>query len=83
MTRETALGMLRVGNTGNDILAILDVIAADIESEQTINEIAEILFWLWYLWGAQWLTLSAPICYDTVLWIRQCFRRFVVAFGAA
>ena len=42
MTRETALGML--GNTGTDILAILDVIAADIESEQTINEIAEILF---------------------------------------
>ena len=48
MTRETALGMLRVGNTGTDILAILDVIAADIESEKTINEIAEILFWLWY-----------------------------------
>ena len=44
MSRETALGMLRVGNNGNDILAILDVIAADIESEQTINEIAEILF---------------------------------------
>ena len=44
MTRETALGMLRVGNTGTDILAILDVIAADIESDQTINEIAEILF---------------------------------------
>ena len=79
MSRETALGMLRVGNNGNDILAILDVIAADIESEQTVNEIAEILFWLWYLWGAQWLTLSPPMCYDTVLWIRQCFRRFVVA----
>ena len=44
MTLETALGMLRVGNTGADILEILDVIAADIESEQTINEIAEILF---------------------------------------
>lgn len=83
MTRETALGMLRVGNTGNDILAILDVIAADIESEQTINEIAEILFWLWYLPGAQWLTLSAPMWYNTVLWIRQCFCALCVAFGAA
>lgn len=44
MSREVALGMLRVGNTGNDILQILDVIVADIESEQTINEIADILF---------------------------------------
>ena len=37
--------MLRVGNTGEEILQILDVIVADIESEKTINEIAEILFW--------------------------------------
>jgi hypothetical protein len=40
MTKETAIGMLKVGNTGNDILQILDVIVADIESEKT----AEILF---------------------------------------
>ena len=45
MTRSTALGMLRVGNTGEEILQILDVIGADIESEKTMNEIAEILFW--------------------------------------
>ena len=44
MTRSTALGMLRVGNTGEEILQILDVIAADIESEKTINEIADLLF---------------------------------------
>ena len=44
MSRETALGMLRVGNTGDEILQILDVIAADIESDQTMHEIAEILF---------------------------------------
>jgi hypothetical protein len=44
MSLETALGMLKVGNTGNDILSILDVIAADIASEQDVNEIAEILF---------------------------------------
>ena len=48
MTRSTALGMLRVGNTGEEILSILDVIVADIESEKTMNEIAEILFWEWY-----------------------------------
>ena len=48
MTRSTALGMLKVGNTGSEILQILDVIVADIESEKTMNEIAEILFWEWY-----------------------------------
>ena len=44
MTRSTALGMLRVGNTGEEILSILDIIVADYESEQTINEIADLLF---------------------------------------
>tara|TARA_Y100000356_G_scaffold47064_1_gene37273 strand:- start:111 stop:245 length:135 start_codon:yes stop_codon:yes gene_type:complete len=44
MTRSIALGMLSVANTGDEILQILDVIAADIESEKTMNEIAEILF---------------------------------------
>ena len=44
MTRSTALGMLKVGNTGEEILQILDVIVADIESEKTMNEIAEILY---------------------------------------
>jgi hypothetical protein len=44
MSREVALGLLRQGNTGSEILSILDVIVSDIESEETINEIAEILF---------------------------------------
>ena len=44
MTRSTALGLLNVGNNGNEILAILDVIVADYESEQTINEIADLVF---------------------------------------
>ena len=44
MSKETAIGMLRVGNTGDEILRILDVIVSDIESEKTINEIVEILF---------------------------------------
>ena len=44
MNRSTALGMLRVGNTGEEILQILDVIVADTESEKNINEIADMLF---------------------------------------
>ena len=44
MSRSTAIGMLNVGNNGNEILAILDVIVADIESDQTINEIADLVF---------------------------------------
>ena len=44
MTRSTALGMLKVGNNGEEILQILDVIVADYESDQTINEIADMLF---------------------------------------
>jgi len=44
MTRSTALGMLKVGNNGEEILQILDVIVADYESDQTINEIADLLF---------------------------------------
>ena len=47
MTRSTALGMLRVGNTGEEILSILDVIVADTEYDETINEIADLLFG-WY-----------------------------------
>ena len=44
MTRSTALGMLRVGNTGEEILSILDVIVSDVEHVETINEIADLLF---------------------------------------
>ena len=44
MTRSTALGMLRVGNTGEENLQIPDVIVADYESDETINEIADLLF---------------------------------------
>ena len=51
MSREVALGMLRVGNTGDEILQILDVIVADIESEKTVNEIADILFWVTLMRG--------------------------------
>ena len=40
MTLSTALGMLKVGNTGNEILQILDIIVEDIEQEN-INDCAE------------------------------------------
>ena len=33
MTRSTALGMLSVGNTGDEVLQILDVIVEDITQE--------------------------------------------------
>ena len=36
--------MLQQGNTGNEILSILDVIAEEENSNQTINEIADLLF---------------------------------------
>ena len=37
MSRSIALGMLRQGNTGNEILQILDVIVADIvEQNNTV-----------------------------------------------
>ena len=41
MTRSTALWYAPVGNTGDEILQILDVIVADIESEKTMNEITD------------------------------------------
>ena len=69
MTRSTALGMLRVGNTGDEILQILDVIAADIESEKTINEIAEILFWEWYLGGHKIPPFLYPYIQDYAFFI--------------
>ena len=43
MSKSVALGMLRQGSTGAQILEILNVIE-QMDSEQTINEIADILF---------------------------------------
>ena len=40
MTLSTALGMLRVGNTGEEILQILDVIVEDI-TQENINDCVE------------------------------------------
>ena len=53
MTRSTALGMLKVGNTGDEILQILDVIVEDI-TQENINDCAEyfasISAWFVVLW---------------------------------
>ena len=38
--RETALGMLRQGNTGEQIINILDMIVSDVE-QTNIQEVAE------------------------------------------
>ena len=51
MNRETALGMLRVGNTGNEILQILDVIESDTQSDNQGDAVSYITgetvtFWL-------------------------------------
>lgn len=43
MSRSTALGLLSNGSNGNEILAILNVIA-EIEYKKTINDIADLLF---------------------------------------
>ena len=43
MSRSTALGLLANGSNGDEILAILNVIA-EIEYEKTINDIADLLF---------------------------------------
>jgi len=73
MSREVALGMLRVGNTGDDILQILDVIVADIESEKTVNEIADILFWVTLMRGTVVDTLSLY-----VLWWQYSYSAVIV-----
>ena len=43
MSRSTALGLLNIGNDGNEILAILNVIV-EIESEKVVDDIASLLF---------------------------------------
>ena len=38
MTRETALGLLAQGNTGSELLTILDVIFADVNAQEVVTE---------------------------------------------
>jgi hypothetical protein len=41
MTRETALGLLAQGNTGSELLTILDVIFADVIAQEVGKRLAE------------------------------------------
>ena len=41
MTKETAIGMLNVANTGNDLIAILDVISNDMDVNNA-NDVASV-----------------------------------------
>ncbi len=41
MTRETALGLLAQGNTGKELLTILDVIFADVIAQEVGKRLAE------------------------------------------
>jgi hypothetical protein len=39
MPKKVLISMLQQGNNGNEILAILDVISNDVETEPTLEEI--------------------------------------------
>ena len=41
MTKQTYIGMLRLGNTGAEILSILDSIVAPVEETDQLNPLAE------------------------------------------
>ena len=68
MNRETALGMLRVGNTGNEILQILDVIESDMKSDNQGDAVSyttgeTVTFWL--LLSSRGVLDSLPdMCYS-------------------
>ena len=49
MTKETAIGMLKVANTGNDLLLVLDTIEQMI-SEDNMEQIADLVFWCYTNW---------------------------------
>ena len=68
MNREVALGLLSVANTGNDILAVLDVIQSDTQSDNQGDAVSYITgetvtFWLLHSAGAE-LDFASVICYS-------------------
>jgi hypothetical protein len=44
MSKETALGMIRAGKTGSDILAILEIITQELQSDDIEPTSEEIVF---------------------------------------
>jgi len=85
MSRELLLGMLSQGNTGAELLSILDVIADEAQSidnseasEGTLNAID---FWYYVsLYSALFVWHIGGTCAIlTVLWIRQYYGEFMMA----
>ena len=68
MNREVALGLLSVANTGNDILAVLDVIQSDTQSDNQGDAVSystgeTVTFWL--LHSGEAVLGSLPVmCYS-------------------
>ena len=57
MSKQVLITLLDQGNTGNEILSILDALVADQVSEGTDNVEEETAIWMWCLQVLQWLTL--------------------------
>ncbi len=63
MNREVALGLLSVANTGNDILAVLDVIQSDTQSDNQGDAVSyitgeSVTFWVtlfFFIMGVKWI----------------------------
>ena len=77
MTREVALGLLSVANTGNDILAVLDVIQGDVQSDNEGDAVSyitgkSVTFWLLHS-GEAVLDSLLHRCYN----FRVTYRRTV------
>jgi len=84
MTRSIALSLLSQGNTGNEILQILDVIATE-EAEQPTVDVIE--FWWYNLLRCSAVMRGAPyVCSSDIrdsavmgpwrLWWRAAKRRY-------
>lgn len=65
MSKQVILSMLAQGNTGDEILSILDVIVSDIEQEG-IDSCAEVF--------ANWFTLTVHTLTNTLLlhYVQDC-----------
>ena len=68
MNREVALGLLSVANTGNDILAVLDVIQSDTQNDNQGDAVSyitgeSVTFWLLHS-GEAVLDSLPDMCYS-------------------
>ena len=58
MTRSIALSILAQGNTGDEILSILDTLMSDQSAEVSISEPTADPIEFWYLWDGELVILS-------------------------